>query len=63
MTTDQPAFPTTEVNCTNGISIRAYFTAMALSGLCAANHTAISDIPDKAIRLADETLAKLEKTK
>ena len=42
---------------------RDAFTMAALSGLCAANHTAISDIPDKAIQLADETLAKLEKTK
>ncbi len=60
---DKPAFPYSVVSVGDGVSKRELFTAMALSGLCAASRTAISDIPDKAIRLADETLAKLEKTK
>ncbi len=59
---DKMAFPgTAEMN--DGLTKREWMAGMALQGLCAASLTALQDISDKAIMLADETLAKLEKTK
>ncbi len=56
------AFPWVEGSA-EGLSKREWLVGMALQGLCAAGRTALSDIPDKAIQLADATLAELEKTK
>ncbi len=66
---DKMAFPgTAEMN--DGLSKREYFCAMALSGLCAstnrfweATDSTKTELAETAVRLADETLAKLEKTK
>ncbi len=60
---DKTAFPITDAHCGEGMTRREYFTAMALSGLCADSHTAKSDIARNAVELADATLAELEKTK
>jgi len=60
---DLAAFPASDPPYAAGVSKREYFTAMALQGLCAASHTAKSDIARNAVELADATLAELEKTK
>ncbi len=68
---DQPAFPTAEIHCSNGVSKRELFTAMALIGLCASSkqveHVPTAEarerIANAAIQVADKTLAELEKSK
>lgn len=66
---DISAFPVTGEH-REGLTKREYFTAMALNGLCAstnrfwdASDTTRQELAAVAVKLADETLAKLEKTK
>lgn len=53
--TGGPAFPLRSVNTKNGMSLRDYFAAAALTGLVA--HVPISQVSEKAFRVADLMLA------
>ena len=64
-----PAFPshgTMGEVVQQGMSLRAYFAAAALQGICAAHHNAAANsevVAEDAVFLADALIAELERDK